>query len=145
MEKTPPPHHPVLLLGPMEKMCSPACLLAVCTAYSHPHSWSSHTFSLRGCCTVPFIWLSGKGFYSQVLFCSQKWLYKREPFNFTYIFPGYQNCIYLFQWLRYTCTISIPLTSAEQIQLKRSWLLFPIVCGQQSWCLSPCIYSSASA
>lgn len=80
-----------------------------------------------------------------VLFCSQKWLYKREPFNFTYIFPGYQNCIYLFQWLRHTCTISIPVTSAEQIQSKRSWLLFPNVRGQQSWCLSLCIYSGATA
>lgn len=66
----------------------------------------------------PFIWLSGKGFCSHVLICSQKWPYKREPCNSICVFPGYENCIYLFQCFRYTCTTPIPVTSAEQIQFR---------------------------
>lgn len=78
--------------------------------------------SLWGAVPVSFIWLSAKGFYSQVLFCSQKWLHKRAPSNFTYIFPVYQNCIYLFLWLRHTCTISIPVICTEQIQFRSNKL-----------------------
>lgn len=101
--------------------------------YRRPQRWSCPTLPMRGCSTVSFIWLSAKGFYSQVLFCSQKWVHKRAPSNFTYIFPVYQNCIYLFLWLRHTCTISIPVICTEQIQFRSNKLasipscMWPIV------------------
>lgn len=101
--------------------------------FRSPQRWSWHTLPLGGCSTVSFIWLSGKGFYSWVLFRSQKWLHKSAPSNFTYIFPVYQNCIYLFLWLRHASTISISVTSTEQI-LFRSNKMASVVSSQQ--CLS---------
>lgn len=116
-----------------------ACLLFVLLNFKSSQRLSCLTFSQKGCSIHPFIWLSGKGFYSQMLFCSQKRLYKREPFNLLYIFPGYQSFIYFFQWLRCTYTISVLDTSKAQIQFRgKNWLLLPIVC----WSLSLCAYSS---
>lgn len=94
------------------------CKSSVLHIFKSPQRWSCSIVSIRGYSTVSFIWLSGKGFCSHVLSCSKKWLYKRESCDSTCVFPGYLNCIYLFQCFRHICTTPIPVTSAEQVQFR---------------------------